>query len=292
MFPWKVTLDRFDCIYFVDTVFMLCQFIFVFCLLDLQRRVKEYEQKKKLLEKKSECFDQLLEIPTMKNNSAVPMMVYPNRSQTPTSQPGTFILTPAQSSNFSGTPVSANMVLSSHTSTVSNTVSNTLASNGRITSGPGGSKILVFPKQNTEFFSSPEGGLKITLKRKNESQSADAPASKQAASESQLKKILTSAPLKNTGNSVDEQNSVEKLIEVDDEDKNDADIGVIEEDILISENINNDEQNSSVDDLNSSHEELTTNDDTGDQKSEDKNENPVKRSKRKRSAKTYTDFIK
>jgi hypothetical protein len=98
--------------------------------------------------------------------------------------------------------------------------------------------------------------------------------------------------LKNTGNSVDEQNSVEKLIEVDDEDKNDADIGVIEEDILISENINNDEQNSSVDDLNSSHEELTTNDDTGDQKSEDKNENPVKRSKRKRSAKTYTDFIK
>jgi hypothetical protein len=48
MFPWKVTLDRFDCIYFVDTVFMLCQFIFFFCLLDLQRRVKEYEQKKKL----------------------------------------------------------------------------------------------------------------------------------------------------------------------------------------------------------------------------------------------------
>jgi hypothetical protein len=47
-------------------------------------------------------------------------------------------------------------------STVSNTISNTLASNGRITSGPGGSKILVFPKQNTEFFSSPEGGLSST----------------------------------------------------------------------------------------------------------------------------------
>jgi hypothetical protein len=108
----------------------------------------------------------------------------------------------------------------------------------------------------------------------------------------QWQSLRCDAPLKNTGNSVDEQNSVEKLNEVDDEDKNDADICVIEEDILISENISNDEQNSSVDDLNSSREELTTNDDTGDQKSEDKNENPVKRSKRERSAKTYTDFIK
>lgn len=254
-------------------------------MMDLQRRVKEYEQKKKLLEKKSECFDQLLEIPTIKNNSAVPMMVYSNQSQTPTS----FILTPAQSSNASGT-----VVFSSQATTVSNTVTNTLASNGRITAGPGGSKILVFPKQNTEFFSSPEGGLKITLKRKNESQSADAHPSKQAASESQLKKILTSATMKNTGNSVDEQNSVEKSNEADNGDINDADIGVGEEDLLISENVNNDEQNSSVDDLNSSHEELTTNDHIvgRDQKSEEKNENPVKRSKRKRSAKTYTDFIK
>ena len=259
--------------------------MYLSCLIDLQRRVKEYEQKKKLLEKKSECFDQILEIPTMKNNSAVPMMVYPNQSQTPNSQSGTFILTPAQSSN-----VSANVVLSTQASIVSNMVSNTLASNGRITSGPGGSKILVFPKQNTEFFSSPEGGLKITLKRKNESQSADAPASKQAASESQLKKILTSATLKNTGNSV-ENNSVERLNEADYGDKNDADIEVGDQEFQISENVNNDEQNSSVDDLNSSHEEMSTNDHTGggDQKSE---ENPVKRSKRKRSAKTYTDFIK
>ncbi len=250
------------------------------CLLDLQRRVKEYEQKKKLLEKKSECFDQILEIPTMKNNTAVPMMVYPNQSQTPTTQSGTFILAPAQSSN---------VVLSSQASTVLNTVSNCMASNGRITAGPGGSKILVFPKQNTEFFSSPEGGLKITLKRKSESQSADAPSLKITATESQLKKILTGDPVKNTDNSVDDQNSVENLNEVDDEE-----ISVTEQDLLISENINNDEQNLSTDDLNSSHEELTTSDHTGDrdQKSEEKSENPVKRSKRKRSAKTYTDYIK
>lgn len=42
-----------------------------FFLIDLQRRVKEYELKKAMLKRKSECFDQLIEISTLKKEQGI-----------------------------------------------------------------------------------------------------------------------------------------------------------------------------------------------------------------------------
>lgn len=107
--------------------------------------------KKKLLEKRTECFDQILEIPAMKNNPAVSSI--PMMQSNVSNQDAVFV------SNTQGTMISRNVTQSQ----MSTGVTATSAVNGaaRLATGQGGT-ILVFPKQSTQFQTSPEGGLKIT----------------------------------------------------------------------------------------------------------------------------------
>lgn len=276
-------------------------------MIDLQRRVKEYEEKKRLLEKKSECFDQILEIPAMKNNVAVPMMVYPNQIQKPNNQSGPFSLAP--SASVSSTSVTTSVSLTSNLSPVSNAPA-TIATSNLIPKASGGAKILVFPKQTTEFSSSPDGGLKITLKRKADFPTENSPPEKQKPSDSKISSLTKpsenttecdemSLSAINNGNSEESDTMNLRLdseegqyispndgVDSKPDDKND------DQDFLISENINTSEQNSH-DDLNSSHEEnMSTHSGSGDNQIDEKNENAVKRSTRKRSIKTYNDYIK
>ncbi|XP_071143043.1 glucocorticoid modulatory element-binding protein 1-like [Mytilus edulis] len=273
-------------------------------MIDLQKKVQEYEIKKKVLEKRSECFEQILEIPAMKNNSSTSPAVFAANHGPPRLSPnqkGTYILSSAMHGQRPGSIVTTSLkaVTTNSVSQSQNSPgtcsSSAIGKNGRVQTGPGGTKILVFPKQNTEFHSNPNGSLKITLKRKQDFSDDETPT--EMENDSQLKSALLSKGLKSEENKVESNDKKESV--------NDSEIQTDtsnQDDLISKESSENctdkdsvqEEINPSHDELNSSHEEIpNAHSCDGDQTSEEKTENAIKRSKRRRSVKTYSDdYIK
>lgn len=272
---------------------------------DLQKKVQEYEIKKKVLEKRSECFEQILEIPAMKNNSSTLPAVFAANQGPPRLSPnqkGTYILSSAMHGQRPGVivttslkAVTTNSVSQSQIS--SGTCSSTsIGKNGRVQTGPGGTKILVFPKQNTEFHSNPNGSLKITLKRKQDFSDDETPT--ETENDSQLKSALLSTKgLKAEEDKLESNDKKESLndfeIQTDTSNQDDLTSKESSENCTDKDSVH-EEVNPSHDELNSSHEEIpNVHSGDGDQTSEEKSENAIKRSKRRRSVKTYSDdYIK
>lgn len=276
----------------------------IFKFSDLQKKVQEYEIKKKVLEKRSECFEQILEIPAMKNNSSTSPAVFAANQGPPRLSPnqkGTYILSSAMHGQRPGSIVTTSLKAVTTNSVSQSQISpgtcssSAIGKNGRVQTGPGGTKILVFPKQNTEFHSNPNGSLKITLKRKQDFSDDETPT--EMENDSQLKSALLSKGLKSEENKVESNDKKESV--------NDSEIQTDtsnQDDLISKESSENctdkdsvqEEINPSHDELNSSHEEIpNAHSCDGDQTSEEKTENAIKRSKRRRSVKTYSDdYIK